>query len=97
MKCLYCKKKFIQSKETKFKPFCSERCRSLDLSNWLSEKNIISSNINSEVQVRKRLAKLQAYVNMNKQKHHFQEYSYVKQSFLSNLRVIRGCFLWERE
>ena len=48
MKCLYCKKKLIQSKEAKFKPFCSERCRSLDLSNWLSEKNVISSNLNAE-------------------------------------------------
>ena len=48
MKCLYCKKKLIQSKEAKFKPFRSERCRSLDLSNWLSEKNVISSNLNAE-------------------------------------------------
>lgn len=31
-----------------FKPFCSERCRSLDLSNWLNEKNVISSNLDPE-------------------------------------------------
>ena len=48
MKCLYCKKKFTNSFKKNFKPFCSERCRSLDLSNWLNEKNIISSSLDSE-------------------------------------------------
>ena len=47
MKCLYCKKEYTTSKKN-FKPFCSERCRSLDLSNWLNEKNVISSNLDPE-------------------------------------------------
>ncbi|MFL2779933.1 MAG: DNA gyrase inhibitor YacG [Gammaproteobacteria bacterium] len=48
MKCLHCKKEFKSSDQNKFKPFCSERCRSLDLSNWLSEKNVISRTLDSE-------------------------------------------------
>ena len=38
MKCLNCKKEILKSDQSYFKPFCSERCRALDLSNWLSEK-----------------------------------------------------------
>ncbi len=45
MKCARCKKKFNWVDDIKFKPFCSERCRSLDLSDWLDERNIISSSI----------------------------------------------------
>ena len=48
MKCLYCKKEYTTSLKKNFKPFCSERCRSLDLSNWLNEKNVISSTLNPE-------------------------------------------------
>ena len=48
MKCLHCKKEFKTSDQSNFKPFCSERCRSLDLSNWLSEKNVISRILDSE-------------------------------------------------
>ncbi len=47
MKCLYCKKEYKTSLKN-FKPFCSERCRSLDLSNWLNEKNVISSTLDPE-------------------------------------------------
>lgn len=47
MKCLYCKKEFTTN-EKFFKPFCSERCKSLDLSNWLNEKNVISSTLDPE-------------------------------------------------
>ena len=43
MKCQHCKKKF-QVKDKKYLPFCSSRCKSLDLSNWLSEINKISSS-----------------------------------------------------
>ena len=48
MKCLYCKKEFTTNENKIFNPFCSERCRSLDLSNWLNEKNVISSNLDPE-------------------------------------------------
>ncbi len=43
MKCQHCKKKF-QVKDKKYLPFCSSRCKSLDLSNWLSEVNKIPSS-----------------------------------------------------
>ena len=43
MKCQHCKKK-IQVKDKKYLPFCSSRCKSLDLSNWLSEVNKIPSS-----------------------------------------------------
>ena len=36
MKCPICKKKFELSK-SKSKPFCSERCKDIDLGNWLDE------------------------------------------------------------
>jgi endogenous inhibitor of DNA gyrase (YacG/DUF329 family) len=43
MKCPICKK------EVKFgdpyKPFCSERCKIIDLGNWASEKYVISTPI----------------------------------------------------
>jgi len=48
MKCLYCKKEYKTSLIKNFKPFCSERFRSLDLSNWLNEKNVISSTLDPE-------------------------------------------------
>ena len=36
MKCPICKKKFESSK-SKSKPFCSDRCKDIDLGNWLNE------------------------------------------------------------
>ncbi len=36
MKCPICQKKFDPNK-SEDKPFCSERCKELDLGNWLSE------------------------------------------------------------
>jgi endogenous inhibitor of DNA gyrase (YacG/DUF329 family) len=36
MKCPVCKKSFAPH-ETTAMPFCSERCRSLDLNRWLDE------------------------------------------------------------
>ena len=36
MKCPICSKKF-DPKESEDKPFCSERCKEIDLGNWLSE------------------------------------------------------------
>ena len=36
IKCPICKKKFKSNESTDL-PFCSERCRELDLSNWLTE------------------------------------------------------------
>jgi len=40
--CPICKKPADSEMHTEF-PFCSERCRLLDLGNWASEKYVISS------------------------------------------------------
>jgi len=49
MKCPICKK------EVKFgdpyMPFCSERCRLIDLGNWASEKYVISTPIDPEAEI----------------------------------------------
>mgnify|MGYP001158666777 FL=1 len=45
MKCPSCKEEISESADKKFKPFCSERCRSLDLSDWLNERNVIFSDL----------------------------------------------------
>jgi len=42
IKCPICNKQFDQSLKTK--PFCSQRCSYIDLSNWLGEKYTISVN-----------------------------------------------------
>jgi len=42
MKCPICKTKDVEPGEADF-PFCSERCRTIDLGNWASEKYVISS------------------------------------------------------
>lgn len=45
MKCPICKKKV--SPQDPFMPFCSERCKTIDLGNWASEKYVISSPLAS--------------------------------------------------
>jgi uncharacterized protein len=42
MKCLTCKKPIAVEKKNPFLPFCSERCKLIDLGNWLDEKYVIS-------------------------------------------------------
>ena len=41
MMCPICRKAVTESDP--FMPFCSERCKSLDLGNWASEKYVIST------------------------------------------------------
>jgi endogenous inhibitor of DNA gyrase (YacG/DUF329 family) len=41
MKCPICKKE-VEADSADF-PFCSERCRLIDLGNWASEKYVVSS------------------------------------------------------
>ena len=43
MKCPICKKE-IKRGDPEF-PFCSERCRLIDLGNWASEKYVISTPV----------------------------------------------------
>ena len=46
MKCPICKKEVTT--EADFFPFCSERCKLIDLGNWASEKYVVSTPIQSE-------------------------------------------------
>jgi endogenous inhibitor of DNA gyrase (YacG/DUF329 family) len=41
MKCPICKKVEVAPGDPEF-PFCSERCRTIDLGNWSAEKYVIS-------------------------------------------------------
>ena len=45
MKCPSCNEEIPERANKKIRPFCSERCRSLDLSDWLDERNVISSDL----------------------------------------------------
>ena len=47
MKCPICKKKEVDVDDAEF-PFCSERCRILDLGNWASDRYVISSLVEVE-------------------------------------------------
>jgi len=40
--CPTCKKKTIYSKDNPFRPFCSERCKMIDLGEWASEGHAIA-------------------------------------------------------
>lgn len=42
--CPTCQKEVIWSPENKFRPFCSHRCRLIDLGEWASEKHSIAGN-----------------------------------------------------
>jgi endogenous inhibitor of DNA gyrase (YacG/DUF329 family) len=46
MKCPICKKPVKWGDP--FMPFCSERCKLIDLGNWASEKYVISTPIEPE-------------------------------------------------
>lgn len=41
--CPHCGKPVPWTEASKWKPFCSERCRLIDLGDWLSEKNGVPS------------------------------------------------------
>ena len=43
MKCPICKKEVRADAE--FLPFCSDRCRIIDLGNWASEKYVVSTPV----------------------------------------------------
>ena len=44
MKCPICKKDVAMTAQDL--PFCSERCKLIDLGNWASEKYVISTPVN---------------------------------------------------
>lgn len=43
MKCPICRKEVAQGSE--FLPFCSERCKLIDLGNWASEKYVVNAPV----------------------------------------------------
>jgi uncharacterized protein len=47
MRCPICRK--VVSPDSEFIPFCSDRCRIIDLGNWASEKYIISTPADPQV------------------------------------------------
>ncbi len=46
MNCQICKKDITPASD--FYPFCSERCKLIDLGNWASEKYVVSSPLQPE-------------------------------------------------
>lgn len=46
MLCPICRKKVQRDGE--FMPFCSDRCREIDLGNWASEKYMISTPVDPQ-------------------------------------------------
>lgn len=41
-RCPQCEKSCRIDQENIFRPFCSERCKMVDLGDWLDERNVIS-------------------------------------------------------
>lgn len=49
-KCALCKKEYVRSfnKSEDYFPFCSERCRLMDLGSWLKEEYVTSRPLKEE-------------------------------------------------
>ena len=50
VKCPTCRKPVEWSQENKFRPFCSSRCKLIDLGAWLEGKMVISDACNTETE-----------------------------------------------
>jgi len=50
VKCPTCGKFIVWSKDQQWRPFCSERCRMIDLGSWADENYRINSDKDSEDQ-----------------------------------------------
>ena len=48
MKCPNCKEELLKKQDKQFKPFCSERCKLIDLGIWAKEEKLISRPLESE-------------------------------------------------
>jgi len=46
--CPHCKKVTDLSSSNHFRPFCSEKCKLIDLGAWANEEKLISRTIESE-------------------------------------------------
>lgn len=47
IKCPQCQKKITYSKDNPHRPFCSQRCKSIDLGAWASESYAIPTQENN--------------------------------------------------
>ncbi|WP_371188155.1 DNA gyrase inhibitor YacG [Thalassotalea maritima] len=45
VKCPTCDKDVVWNQDAKFRPFCSERCKMIDLGDWAEENHKISQPI----------------------------------------------------
>lgn len=50
VKCPTCRKPVEWSQENKYRPFCSSRCKLIDLGAWLEEKMVISDACNVDTE-----------------------------------------------
>lgn len=46
--CPHCKKETPWSTENAFRPFCSERCKLIDLGDWIEERHVIVEALQEE-------------------------------------------------
>jgi uncharacterized protein len=46
--CPTCAKPVLWTPESKFRPFCSERCRLIDLGEWLEDGHVISEPLDGQ-------------------------------------------------
>ena len=52
VKCPTCKIAVEWSKDAEYRPFCSKRCRLIDLGEWASEGHAIpASNLDQEIEI----------------------------------------------
>ncbi len=49
VQCPICKTQVEWNDQSSFKPFCSERCKIIDFSDWASEKNTIPVKPESDI------------------------------------------------
>jgi endogenous inhibitor of DNA gyrase (YacG/DUF329 family) len=49
IKCPQCGRLTFYSPENKFRPFCSDRCKLIDLGQWASESFKIPTNVNVDL------------------------------------------------
>lgn len=47
VKCPVCKRSVAWTDDYPFRPFCSERCKLIDLGAWAAEENRISEDLNA--------------------------------------------------
>lgn len=48
VKCPVCGQEVVWGPESLFRPFCSQRCKDIDLGDWASGKNKISTPLTAE-------------------------------------------------